>query len=86
MHIRHENIVSFMGASIFADSLDNDIKNYTIITNPVKAESLFARSAELPGMYVATKMSIANQVTRFYKILYLLHFYFQKCVILSSVS
>ena len=71
MHIRHENIVSFMGASIFADSLDSDIKNYTIITNPVKAESLFARSAELPGMYVATKMSIANQVCNYF-------FFFEK--------
>ena len=62
MHIRHENIVSFMGASIFADSIEYDVRNYSIITNPVKADSLFAKSAELPGMYGATKMSIANQV------------------------
>lgn len=62
MHIRHENIVSFMGASICADSIEYDVRNYSIITNPVKADSLFAKSAELPGMYGATKMSIANQV------------------------
>ncbi len=57
MHIRHENIVSFMGASAFPD-----LKRYTIITNPVRAESLFAKSAELPGMFVTRKMSIARQV------------------------
>ena len=62
MHIRHENIVSFMGASICADSIEYDVRNYSIITNPVKADSLFAKSAELPGVYGATKMSIANQV------------------------
>ena len=51
-----------MGASICADSIEYDVRNYSIITNPVKADSLFAKSAELPGMYGATKMSIANQV------------------------
>ena len=72
MHIRHENIVSFMGASICADSIEYDVRNYSIITNPVKADSLFAKSAELPGMYGATKMSIANQV----RLSFLFQFFF----------
>ena len=65
MHIRHENIVSFMGASIFGE---NDIKNYIIVTNPVKAESLFAKTASLPNMFVATKMNIACQVSSCYAV------------------
>ena len=58
MHIRHENIVCFMGASIYGDT----VKCYAIITNPVRAESLFAKSTSLSSMFVAKKMSIACQV------------------------
>ena len=61
MHIRHENIVSFMGASA-SNQNDGDLKSYAIITNPVRAESLYSRSENLSSMYVATKMSIACQV------------------------
>jgi hypothetical protein len=61
MHIRHENIVSFMGASTF-NSSPKDLISYTIITNPVRAESLHAKSGELANMDVTTKMSIASQV------------------------
>lgn len=61
MHVRHENIVSFMGAS---SAIGNDNQHtYTIITNPVRAESLHhIRSNAVKRMDVATKMSIAKQV------------------------
>lgn len=57
MHIRHENIVSFMGASTV-----DDLGLGYIITNPVRAESLHAKSSGLASMPVITKMSIACQV------------------------
>ena len=51
MHIRHENIVSFMGAA--------KSSSYLIVTNPVRAESLYSSQLHL---HVAKKMSIAYQV------------------------
>ena len=65
MHIRHENIVSFMGAATSL-SAETRLKSYLIVTNPVRAESLFATSDRLNNMFVATKMSIACQVIRFF--------------------
>ena len=68
MHIRHENIVSFMGASTSLGQDETHLKSYLIVTNPVRAESLFATSDRLNNMFVATKMSIACQVIRFHKL------------------
>ena len=63
MHIRHENIVSFMGAAS-SINYETNLKTYLIVTNPVRAESLFATSDRLNGMFVATKMKIACQVSQ----------------------
>ena len=61
MHIRHENIVSYMGAS-----MDETIPiiQCTIITNPVQSESLHSKLSERHGtdLDVSAKMSIAKQV------------------------
>jgi len=62
MHIRHENIVSYMGASM---DENHSIIHCTIITNPVQSESLFSKLTERHGseLDVSAKMSIAKQVT-----------------------
>ena len=65
MHIRHENIVSFMGTATPLRA-DTRLKSYLIVTNPVRAESLYATSDRLNNMFVATKMSIACQVIRIF--------------------
>ena len=63
MHIRHENIVSFMGAaSNLLLPFDEQLKSYLIVTNPVRAESLYAKSDQLDQIQLAKKMSIAYQV------------------------
>ena len=61
MHIRHENIVSYMGASM--DS-SQEVIQCTIITNPVQSESLHSKLSERHGtdLDVSAKMSIAKQV------------------------
>ena len=61
MNIRHENIVSFMGwTPMYYDKID------MIITNPVRAQSLYAaRQSELTNhMSEAKKMSIVCQVCK----------------------
>ena len=59
VNIRHENIVSFMGTC----SITNfPYRIDTIITNPVRAVSLFSKRADLANMSVAQKMSITCQV------------------------
>ena len=62
MHIRHENIVSYMGASM---DESHCVIRCTIITNPVQSESLFCKLTERHGneLDVSAKMSIAKQVT-----------------------
>ena len=65
MHIRHENIVSFMGAAsnlLLQSSYEEQLKSYLIVTNPVRAESLFAKSDQLNQIQLTKKMSIAYQV------------------------
>jgi hypothetical protein len=62
MHIRHENIVSYMGASM--DETKSQIE-CTIITNPVNSESLYCKLNERHGndLDVSAKMTIAKQVS-----------------------
>ena len=61
MNIRHENIVSFMGwTPMYYDKMD------IIITNPVRAISLYAarQSEFINNMSEAKKMSIVCQVCK----------------------
>ena len=64
MHIRHENIVSYMGASLDASQI---LLDCTIITNPVNSESLYCKLNERHGsdLDVSAKMTIAKQVSLF---------------------
>ena len=60
MHIRHENIVLYMGMGINPDERGN----YAIVTNPVRAESLHStlRSNIMKKLDVIRKMSIGKQI------------------------